>query len=608
MTAKFRRLEGDKLAAARKEFESLEKEGIVRRSNSCWASPLHMVEKTDGSWRPCGDFRRLNLITAADKYPVPNMEDLTAQLAGTRVYSKLDLKKGYHQIPMNPEDILKTAIITPFGLFEFVRMPFGLKNAGMTFQRFMDQLFGHIGFTFVYLDDILVASEDEASHLVHLQQTLHILHSSGLVLNKAKCQFMQREVEYLGHNISASGIRPLPSGVEAVASYPLPVTVKDLQGFLGLVNFYRRFLPAAAKVLLPLTDALHGGRAGSDRLTWSASMEAAFKKAKEAIYSAALLAHPSQAAELVLVTDASESHVGAVLQQRGRRQAWQPLGFFSKKLEPAQVKYSAFDRELFAVFAGIRHFRHQLEGRKFAVWTDHKPLVYALHRVSEPWTARQQRQLAYIAEYTSQLVHVPGKENVVADALSRPPGDLPTKSAHVLSAQPPLGPLTAHVAGDLSAGASPPSHLSTISALQLQPVQGIDYGAVAEEQPRCAATCQLRANPKLKIQEVACGPVMLWCDVSTGHLRPLIPPQFQKEVFDRIHTLSHPSIRATRRLINTCAVWKGLAAYVVEWCKDCQHCQRAKMTRQACACLQPIEIPTRRFSHVHVDIVAPHIR
>ena len=318
------------------------------------------------------------------------MEDLTARLAGTRVYSKLDLKKGYHQIPVNPEDIPKTAIITPFGLFEFVRMPFGLKNAGMTFQRFMDQLFSSLGFAFVYLDDILVASEDEASHLVHLQQTFSILRSNGLVLNKSKCQFLQKEVEYLGHKISAAGISPLPSGVEAVASYPKPSTVKELQGFLGLVNFYRRFVSAAARVLLPLTDALRGGRAGTDRLAWTTEMESAFETAKQAVSSAALLAHPTQTAELVLVTDASDSHVGAVLQQRARGQHWQPLGFFSKKLEPPQVRHSAFDRELFAVFAGIRHFRHQLEGRKFAVWTDHKPLTFALHRVSEPWTAPQQ--------------------------------------------------------------------------------------------------------------------------------------------------------------------------------------------------------------------------
>ena len=606
VTAKFRRLEGAKLAAAKKEFAELEKEGIVRRSDSCWSSPLHMVEKADKTWRPCGDFRRLNLVSAADRYPVPNMEDLTAQLAGTHVYSKLDLKKGYHQIPVNPEDIPKTAIITPFGLFEFIRMPFGLKNAGMTFQRFMDQLFGNLSFTFVYLDDILIASADTTSHLVHLQETLHILRSNGLVLNKNKCQFMQKEVDYLGHKISAAGISPLTSGVQAVASYPQPNTVKELQGFLGLVNFYRRFLPAAAHVLLPLTDTLRGGRAGAEKLDWSEDMKNAFTTAKAAVSSAASLAHPSPTAELVLVTDASDSHVGAVLQQRERGSHWQPLSFFSKKLEPAQQKYSAFDRELFAVFASIRHFRHQLEGQIFAVWTDHKPLVSAIHRVSEPWTARHQRQLSYIAEYTNQLVHVPGVQNVVADALSRPP-----QTSEAASTEPASGKEAGviergcerpHVPRATPPGPTTPS-ISSLSALQ--PLPGMDYKAVAAAQASCEATCRLRASPSLKIQDVALDSETLWCDVSTGKPRPLIPEVFKREIFKLIHNLAHPSIRATRRMIAARVVWRGLATDVTAWCRDCQHCQRAKVTRQPKAALQEIKIPARRFSHIHVDIVGP---
>ena len=159
----------------------LEKEGIVRRSNSDWASPLHMVQKSDGSWRPCGDFRRLNLISETDCYPLPNMADITSSLAGAKVFSKLDLKKGYHQIPVHPSDVKKTAIITPFGLFEFLRMPFGLKNAGMTFQRFIDRILGGLPFILIYLDDILVASPDRQTHSMHLRTVLTLLRQHGLV-------------------------------------------------------------------------------------------------------------------------------------------------------------------------------------------------------------------------------------------------------------------------------------------------------------------------------------------------------------------------------------------------------------------------------------------
>ena len=186
--AKFRRLDGAKRAAAKAEFERLEKEGIVERADSPWASPLHMVMKPDGTWRPCGDFRLLNEMTEPDLYPLPNMADIMASLSGAKVFSKLDLKKGYYQIPVHPDDQKKTAIITPFGLFIFKRMPFGLRNAGMTFQRFMDMILGGLPFVIIYLDDLLVFSPDPISHLQHLREVLLKLRENGLVLNKAKCE------------------------------------------------------------------------------------------------------------------------------------------------------------------------------------------------------------------------------------------------------------------------------------------------------------------------------------------------------------------------------------------------------------------------------------
>jgi hypothetical protein len=326
IASRFRRLDGEKLAAARAEFLQMEKDGIVRWSDSPWSSPLHMVRKPDSSWRPCGDYRRLNLVTMPDSYPLPNMLDFTEKLAGCVIFSKVDLRKGYHQIPMNEDDIQKTAIITPFGLFEFLRMTFGLRNAGNTFQRRIDRILSGLDFVFAYLDDVIVASRSEAEHLHHLHLLFQRLQDAGLVINREKCVFGVAAVEFLGHHVSAAGTAPIASNVAAIQRHPQPTTVKELQGFLGVVNFYRRFVPS-------------------------------------------------------LMVDASNEHVGAALQQRTSPSApWQPLGFFSKKLEPAQTRYSAFDRELWACFAGIRHFRHMLKGRRFAILTDHKPLTHALHR------------------------------------------------------------------------------------------------------------------------------------------------------------------------------------------------------------------------------------
>jgi len=230
---------------------------------------------------------------------------------------------------------------------------------------------------------------------------LAALREYGLVLNIEKCSFAQSAVDFLGHRITAEGASPLESHVAAVQDFPQPATVQGLQGFLGMVNFYRRFLPGLARTLLPLTDALKGGVKGASIVLWTADMVAAFIAAKAALCAATTLVHPDPAADISIMVDASATHVGAVLQQRRRgAHLWDPLGFFSKKLDAAQINYSAFDREMWAIFSGIRYFRYMLEGRRFTVFTDHKPLITALRRQSEPWTAKQQRQLSYIAEYT----------------------------------------------------------------------------------------------------------------------------------------------------------------------------------------------------------------
>ena len=224
-TSRFRRLDSDKLKEAKAIFAAWERDGVVRRSSSQWSSPLHMVKKKDGSWRPCGDFRRLNLATKADKYPVPNLADFSSQLEGCSIFSTLDLKNGYLQVPLEQTATPKTAVITPFGLFEFLRMPFGLKNAGMTFQRYMDNIFNGLDFVFIYVDDILVASKDRREHLIHLREVFRRLQQAGLILNLAKCTFGRTSVDFLGHQVSGSGIRPLADKVEALRRHPRPATV-----------------------------------------------------------------------------------------------------------------------------------------------------------------------------------------------------------------------------------------------------------------------------------------------------------------------------------------------------------------------------------------------
>jgi hypothetical protein len=226
MATKFRRLDNSKLAAAKEEFNKMLQAGIIRRSSSQWSSPLHMVRKKDGGWRPCGDYRRLNLVTKEDKYPLPNMGDLSGRLDGCMIFSKLDLRKGYLQVPVAAADIAKTAITTPFGLFEFTRMPFGLRNAGMTFQRLMDNIFFDLPAVFGYLDDLLIGSRSAAEHRRHLREVLDRLQANGLILNTEKCEWGLKKVDFLGHTVSAAGIAPLPDRVAAIREFSPPQTVE----------------------------------------------------------------------------------------------------------------------------------------------------------------------------------------------------------------------------------------------------------------------------------------------------------------------------------------------------------------------------------------------
>jgi len=591
--AKARRLDPEKLRLAEAEFRTLEKAGIIRRSSSPWSSPLHMVPKQDGTWRPCGDYRRLNLATKPDKYPLPSILDLSAKLHGCRYFSCIDLIKGYHQVPMQEEDIEKTAIITPFGLWEYLFMPFGLTNAAQTFQRLMDRLFRHLPFVFTYLDDHLIASKTLEEHLEHLSQFFTILQENGLTINPSKCVFAASSLKFLGHQVSAAGIVPLARHVTAIQDFPPPSDLKGLQRFLGMVNFYRQFLPSIAQVLQPLTDFLRGN---PKVLAWSAEAAAAFIAAKAALVSVVPLSHPAPGAPISLAVDASDSHVGGVLQQF-QKKGWSPLAFFSKKLSPTQAKYSTFDRELLAAHSAIRHFRFLLEGRQFRLLTDHKPLVAAMLRVSPPWSARQQRHLSYIAEFTSDIRHTSGTANIVADALSRPSPPTPPTA--------PVPPVMPSALPSPTPASLPISATSVESATAVAAAQPVNFSLIAAAQLTCPDVAAMKLLPSLSVVSQVVEGVEILGDVSTGVFRPLVPPAFREQVFLHLHSISHPGIHASRRLVCRSFCWSHMSRDVTAWARSCLSCQRSKVHRHVHLQAAHIPVPARRFAHLHIDLVGP---
>ena len=406
-------------------FESEEREylhqqieaGVLVPSKSPWASPVVLVRKADGSVRWCGDFRRVNDLTRKDAYPLPRIDSCLECLGSARLFSVFDLQSGYWQLPMDEGDQEKTAITTKYGLFEYTKLPFGLCSAPSTFQRCMEMVFRGVQWEIllIYLDDLIVFSDaDYDEHFRRLQVVMQKLIQAGLKLKPSKCQLLQQEVLFLGHLVGKEGIKPNPALIEKVQDWPVPQNLRQLQAFLGLCNYYRRFVLKFSDIASPLNQLTRKGEA----YLWNDRAQRAFERLKEALTSAPCLALPLDEGFFTLDTDASAFALGGVLSQmQGGTE--RVVAYGSRTLSKEETRYCVTRRELLAVVVFLRYYRHFLLGRHFRLRTDHGSLRWLFH-IREP-EGQLARWLEYLAEFDFEIEHRAGSKHQNADALSRLP-------------------------------------------------------------------------------------------------------------------------------------------------------------------------------------------
>ena len=560
---KVRPLHGQKKSEIEREIRKWVDEGVIvpMVDEVTWASPIHAVKKSNGSWRVCGDFRLLNSATKPDSYPLPDLSFFNERMAGCKIFSKLDLRRPYHQIPVSPNDQHKTVINTTAGLFKFKRVPFGLRNASAIFQRNIDTILrGQEDHAFAYLDDVLIFSNTPEEHEDHLRQVLSSLAQHCILLNKDKCQFLQERLGFLGHVISSDGLSVSDERIVSIQDYPLPKNLKELERFLGMLAYIHKFIPHASE----LTAELHAMRKFKNSKefleAWTDRHSQVFSNVKRAIADVSILVHLKPGASLELWTDASADGVGAALMQQ-EGDDFKPIAYWSKSFNKAQKNYAAFDRELLAISYAIKHFQSYVEGQNVTVRTDHRPIVQAFKKLGSTSTPLQSRHFSYISQFVEEICYREGAKNEIADALSRVNGQEELADDNFTSV-----PLFATFDAVSTAAVTPRMPLVS----EIANAQTIDRDLLAWVEKHGSSTSKFR--PFLAdIQGHR-----IWVIASKAGCRILVPTVLQKLVFEASHGLIHSGVKASVKALRKDFYWPNMTKEISGWVRSCVSCRRNK--------------------------------
>lgn len=410
------RMSPSKKELLREEVRFLLNHGLVEQSESEWASPCILVPKSDNTMRMCTDYRRVNALTRADSFPLPRIDDIIDSVGKAPFVTKLDLLKGYYQVPLTDRAKRISAFITSDGLFQYKVMPFGMRNAAPTFQRLMGKIVAGLSGVFAYLDDTLITSLTWEEHVASLRVLFQRLKEAHLTVNLVKSEFAHARLVFLGHEIGGGTISPVMAKVEAIQQLPAPTSRKGLMRFLGMVGYYRRFCPNFADVANPLTALI----SPKEKFVWSSECQAAFEKIRSILMTRPVLKSPDFSQPFVLQVDASDVAAGAVLLQAGDGGILHPVSFMSTKFKVYQRSYSTIEKEALALLMALEKFAVYLDNsaEEIIVYSDHNPLQFVNHMKNK--NQRLSRWCLALQPYNLKIIHIKGKENVLADMLSRP--------------------------------------------------------------------------------------------------------------------------------------------------------------------------------------------
>ncbi|RLN03399.1 uncharacterized protein C2845_PM13G02930 [Panicum miliaceum] len=542
-----------------KQVKALLAAGLIIPSTSPYASHVLLVQKKDGSWRFCVDYTKLNDITIKNRFPMPLMDEIVDELAGAKLFTKLDMRAGYHKVRMQPNDEHKTTFKTHHGHYQFRVMPFGLTNAPAIFQCLMNDVLDPFlrKFVLVFLDDILIYSPTLELHVVHLRQVLSKLRDHKLYMKRSKCSFAQTTLEYLAHVIYDKGISTDTSKTAATVAWPIPSNVTELRGFLGLTGYYRKFVKHYGLIAKPLTQLLK-----KKQFQWSQEAQLAFEKLKQAMTTTPVMALPDFVVPFVVETDASDIGIVPVLMQKE-----QPVAYMSKALGPAHKNLSIYEKEFLALIMAVEKWRPYLQRQEFLIRTDHKSLSYLCEQNLH--SDMQRKAMTRLMGLQFKVVYKKGRHNCAADALSR--------TGHVFSLQAMSEAMPLWIQEVLNSYTTDPKAQVLLAQLAIKSPDGHGF-------------------------ELHQG--LIWCK---GKIWIANNSALQTRLLAAFHASpigGHSGTKATYHKLKHLFCWKGLKADVENYVKQCQICQQAKHEHiHPAGLLQPLPVPQGAWQDISMDFI-----